>query len=98
MQVWAAIQSEHPKAGTLVKEAQKQLDSLVKFINEKGVVTLPEDERPLVAATPDFLRWWTASMWTPGAFESRPLQARYLITDVDPRVGRARERRIPLLV
>lgn len=85
MQVWAAIQAEHPEAGTLVSEARKQLDSLVEFINEKEIVTLPGDERPVVAATPDFMRWSTASMWTPGPFESRPIQSRYLITDVDPR-------------
>jgi hypothetical protein len=84
MQVWAVIQAEHPKAGTLVAEAQKQLDSLVVFINEKEIVTLPGDERPVVAQTPDFMRWSTASMWTPGAFEARPLKARYLITDVAP--------------
>jgi uncharacterized protein (DUF885 family) len=84
MQVWAVIQAEYPKPGTLVAEAQKQLDSLLDFIDEKKIVTLPGDERPIVAPTPDFFRWSTASMWTPGPFESRPLQARYLITDVDP--------------
>jgi uncharacterized protein (DUF885 family) len=82
---WAEIQADHPKAGTLVEEARKQLDELVRFIDEKKIVTLPSDVRPLVAPTPDFMRWSTASMWTPGALESRPLPARYLITDVDPK-------------
>jgi uncharacterized protein (DUF885 family) len=31
------------------------------------------------------MRWSTASMWTPGPFERRPLPARYLVTDVDPK-------------
>ena len=83
--VWAEIQADHPKAGTLVEEARKQLDELVRFIDEKRIVTLPSDVRPIVAPTPDFMRWSTASMWTPGSFESRPLPARYLITDVDPK-------------
>lgn len=83
--VWADLQKEHPKAGTLVTEAQKQLDTIVKFIQEKNIVTLPTDEQPLVAASPDFLRWSTASMWTPGPFESRKIQSRYLITDVEPK-------------
>ena len=85
MQVWASVQADHPKAGTLVQEAQKQLDALVTFIKAKKIVTLPEGPAPLVAPTPDFMRWSTASMWTPGPFEARPIQARYLITDVDPK-------------
>jgi len=83
--VWAEVQRDHPKAGTLVEEAQKQLDSLVRFIEEKKIVTLPKAEAPVVAPTPDFMRWSSASMWTPGPFESRGLPARYLITDVDPK-------------
>jgi uncharacterized protein (DUF885 family) len=85
MRVWAQVQKEHPKAGTLVDEAQKQLHTLKKFITEKHIVTLPDAAPVMVAATPDFMRWSTASMWTPGAFESRKLPSRYLITDVDPR-------------
>lgn len=85
LSVWADVQRDHPKAGTLVEEAQKQLDALVRFIQEKKIVTLIPAERPVVAPTPDFMRWSTASMWTPGPFERRPLPARYLITDVDPK-------------
>jgi uncharacterized protein (DUF885 family) len=84
MVVWADLQRDHPKAGSLVGEAQKQLDALLRFIEEKGIVTLPKTGAPIVAPTPDFMRWSTASMWTPGSFE-RPLPARYLITDVDPK-------------
>src|SRR5262249_20729692 len=85
LSVWADVQREHPKAGTLVDEAQKQLDGLVRFIHEKRIVTLPEAEPPVVASTPDFMRWSSASMWTPGPFETRSMPARYLITDVDPK-------------
>jgi uncharacterized protein (DUF885 family) len=85
LEVWADVQRDHPKAGTLVQEAQKQLDSLVRFIQEKHIVTLPPAATPVVAPTPDFMRWSTASMWTPGPFERRSLPARYLITDVDPK-------------
>jgi uncharacterized protein (DUF885 family) len=85
MLVWADLQREHPQAGTLVAEAQKQLDTIIAFIQKKQIVTLPSDEKPVVAATPDFMRWATASMWTPGPFEGRKIQAQYLITDVDPK-------------
>jgi uncharacterized protein (DUF885 family) len=83
--VWADVQRDHPKAGALVAEAQKQLDALVRFIQEKRIVTLLKAEPPVVAPTPDFMRWSTASMWTPGPEERRPLPARYFITDVDPK-------------
>ena len=83
--VWGDVQRDHPPAGALVEEAQKQLDALVKFIREKKIVTLPEGPGPVVGPTPEFMRWSTASMWTPGPFEGRSLPARYLITDVDPR-------------
>ena len=82
-QVWADVQRDHPRAGMLVEEARKQLDTLKRFIEEKKIVTLPDAPPPVVAATPDFMRWATASMWTAGPFESRPLTSRYLITDVD---------------
>ena len=85
MSVWSGVQRDHPKAGALVEEAQKQLDALVRFIEEKKIVTLPQTAPPVVGPTPDFMRWSSASMWTPGPFESRRLPARYLITDVDPK-------------
>lgn len=83
--VWASVQADHPRAGALVEEAKKQLSRLARFIQEKNIVTLPDGEAPMVGPTPDFMRWSTASMWTPGPYESRPLPARYLVTDVDPR-------------
>ena len=85
LDVWADVQRDHPKAGSLVAEAQKQLDALVRFIEEKNIVTLPESAPPVVAPTPDFMRWSSASMWTPGPFESSALRSRYFITDVDPK-------------
>ena len=51
------MQRDHPKAGALVEEAQKQVDAIVKFIREKQIVTLPEGPGPVVAPTPDFMRW-----------------------------------------
>ncbi len=82
-EVWKDVQRDHPRAGTLTIEAQKQLDTLKRFIEEKKIVTLPSAPAPVVAATPDFMRWATASMWTAGPFEKTAMPARYLITDVD---------------
>jgi uncharacterized protein DUF885 len=82
--VWAAVQADHPKPGTLVEEARKQLHALITFLEQRRLVTLPPDQAPLVSPTPDFMRWSSASMWTPGPFETHSFRARYLITDVDP--------------
>ncbi|HWP42167.1 MAG TPA: DUF885 domain-containing protein, partial [Blastocatellia bacterium] len=82
--VWAEVRANHPEEGSLVEEAQKQLDTLLRFLQEKELVTLPEGPRPIVAETPDFMRWTTASMWTPGPYEGGPVTARYFITDIDP--------------
>src|SRR5215510_5411622 len=85
MSVWADVHRDHPKPGALVEEAQKQLDRLVRFIEEKKIVKLQPADAPIVGPTPDFMRWSSASMWTAGPFERRALPARYLITDVDPK-------------
>ena len=44
---------------------------------------MPDGEL-FVAPTPQFYRWTSASLWTPGPFEARPLRTYYYLTDVDP--------------
>lgn len=85
MKVWAGVQAGHPKAGSLVDEAGKQLDTLERFLREKKIVTLPSTAHPIVSASPEFMRWATASEWGPGPFAAAMLSARYFITDVDPK-------------
>ena len=51
---------------------------LETFLEKQKLVTLPPGEPVTVAPTPDFFRWSTASMWTPGPFETRPV-ARLLL-------------------
>ena len=46
---------------------------------------MPESGGITVAPTPEFFRWSSASMWTPGPFESKPSRAMYYLTDVDPK-------------
>jgi uncharacterized protein (DUF885 family) len=60
------------------------LQDLVNFIRRNRLVTIPEHEPLRVAPTPEFYRWTFASMWSPGAFESKILPAYYYITTVDP--------------
>ncbi|HXW06089.1 MAG TPA: DUF885 domain-containing protein [Vicinamibacterales bacterium] len=81
---WRKTKALHPEAGQLVAVAREQLGELERFINRQRIITVPEGAAVAVAPTPRFYRWTSASMWTPGPFEARPLRAFYYITDVDP--------------
>lgn len=89
--VWQRLKAEHPEPGDIVTVAQRQVDELREFIERQGLVTLPDAGAVIVAETPRFYRWTFASMWTPGPFEPRPLQAYYYVTDVDSAWPRARQ-------
>jgi uncharacterized protein (DUF885 family) len=82
---WRKAKESHPEPGTLISTARKQLDDLHTFLSRTNVIDMPESGGVQVAATPDFFRWSSASMWTPGPFESRPSRAMYYLTDVDPK-------------
>jgi uncharacterized protein (DUF885 family) len=83
MAAWQKAKERHPEPGGLVKAAQEQLGELQSFLERQKLVSLPAGEPVVVAPTPDFFRWSTASMWTPGPFETRPSRACYYVTDVD---------------
>lgn len=83
MVAWEQAKERHPSPGGLVKAAQEQLAELQAFLEKQKLLTLPPGEPVMVAPTPDFFRWSTASMWTPGPFETRPTRAHYYVTDVD---------------
>ena len=82
-EAWEQAKQRHPEPGRLVATAQGQLAELHAFLEKQKLVTLPPGEPVTVAPTPDFFRWSTASMWTPGPFETRPARACYYVTDVD---------------
>jgi uncharacterized protein (DUF885 family) len=81
---WARAKEDHPAPGELVPVCQQQLSELADFITRNKIITMPDGEPVAVAPTPRFYRWTFASMWTPGPFEPKPMQAFYYITDVDP--------------
>ncbi len=82
--VWERAKAEHPAAGQLVPAAQQQLTELQDFITRERIVSIPDGAPVSVLPTPRFYRWTSASMWTPGPFETRAQRAFYYITDVDP--------------
>jgi len=90
-EVWGQVKAAHPKPGELVGTARAQVAELVAFIERRGIVSLPDCEPLVVAPTPPFYRWTFASLWTPGAFENRPLKTYYYLTDIDPSWPAARQ-------
>jgi len=79
--VWQQIKQDHPCEGQLVPTAEAQLEELVRFIEDRKIVSLNGANAIKVGLTPEFLQWTFASLWPLGAFENRPFAARYLITD-----------------
>jgi uncharacterized protein (DUF885 family) len=82
---WRKAKLQHPGPGTLISTARQQLDELHTFLSRNPVVSMPDSGTIGVATTPEFFRWSSASMWTPGPFESRPSRAMYYLTDADPK-------------
>ena len=83
MTVWRETKAQHPAAGELVHVAQAQLEELAQFLQRHAIVSLPAGEPVVVAPSPEFYRWASASMWTAGPFEARPSRAYYYLTDAD---------------
>jgi len=82
-EAWAKAKAKHPEPGQLIRAAQEQLAELQAFVEKQKLLTLPASEPVVVAPTPDFFRWSSASMWTPGPFETKPTRAYYYLTDVE---------------
>ena len=83
MEAWRRSKARHPAPGHLVQAARDQLADLLQFLERRALITIPEGRTVRVAPTPDFFRWTSASMWTPGPFETRPVPAYYYLTDVE---------------
>jgi uncharacterized protein (DUF885 family) len=84
--VYHDLQKEHPTAANLLPEAKKNLEAIRQFLLDKNIVTMPSTVRVKVEETPQFARATsTASMDTPGPFETVATEAYYYITPVDPK-------------
>jgi uncharacterized protein (DUF885 family) len=90
--VMASLQLDHPPAGKLLQTTQDTLDSIRQFIIDHHIITIPPSDPAHVKETPPFMRSTTsASMDTPGPFETAKLQAFYNMTLPDPRKPRAEQ-------
>jgi uncharacterized protein (DUF885 family) len=84
--VYNEMQKEHPTAQSLIPDARKNLEAIRQFLIDNKIITMPSEVRVKVEETPAFARATsTASMDTPGPFETKATEAYYYITPVDPK-------------
>jgi len=100
---WRAAKEQHPEPGQLVGLAERQVHELAEFLERRAVVSLPESDRVVVAASPASCRSVLSSVRPPGPFESSPGVGHYYVTDADRRWpeerqhGHMRELNVPRL-
>jgi uncharacterized protein (DUF885 family) len=81
VQVLADLGATHPAADKLLQSFRDTFNSLIGFINDKKIVTIPSKVEPVVQETPPFMRaLTTASMDTPGPFEKVATEAFFNVT------------------
>ncbi len=81
LKVFEGISSKHPEPAELIDSVKKCLEDLRRFCVEKPILTVPAEDRAMVAETPPFARALSfASMDTPGPFEKKAKEAYYFVT------------------
>lgn len=84
--VYNDMQKEHPTASDLIPHARKNIEAIRQYIIDHKIVTIPSEVRVKIQETPAYARSTsTASMDSPGPFETKATQAFYYITPVDPK-------------
>ncbi|HXP17641.1 MAG TPA: DUF885 domain-containing protein [Terriglobales bacterium] len=84
-EVLADLRKDHPLPDHLLQSFRDILGGLRQFVEQKKIITLPSPVPPMVVETPPFLRALsTASMDTPGAYETKAKEAMFNVTLPDP--------------
>lgn len=82
--VFEDLKKDHPSADNLIPEAKKNLEAIRQFLVDKKIISIPSEVRVEIEETPQYARSTsTASMDTPGPFETKATQAYYYITPVE---------------
>jgi len=80
-QVLEELGADHPAPDQLLQSFRNTFDGLIQFIQQKQIITIPSDVRPILEETPPFMRAVTfASMDTPGPFEKVAHEAYFNVT------------------
>ena len=83
VEVFAAIQHEHPTPARLIGDAARNLEAIRQFLIDRDIVTVPSKVRAVVQETPPYLRQAFAMMCSPGPLEKNSSQAYYYVTPVE---------------
>jgi len=84
--VLAELQSQHPAPDHLLQAFRDTFGGLQSFIEQKKIITIPPGTPPTLEDTPPFMRATTsASIDTPGAYETRDRKALFNVTTPDPK-------------
>jgi uncharacterized protein (DUF885 family) len=84
-EVLADLQADHPAPDHLLQSFRDTFDSLTTFIQQKHIIEIPSQVRPILEETPPFMRATTfASMDTPGPYEKVATEAYFNVTLPDP--------------
>src|SRR5262249_9347000 len=79
--VFKAIQKDHPTEEKLISDTARNLEMIRQFIVDHKIISLPSPVRAQVTETPQYLRATSfASMDTPGPFETKATEAYYYVT------------------
>ena len=80
-EVMRSLSDDFPSAQNLIPRAEETIEGIVRFLEERQIVTIPSDVRPLIEETPPYLRFGAfAAMDTPGPYEDRAREAFYYVT------------------
>ena len=81
VEVFQAIQKDHPTEQGLIPDTAKDLEMIRQFLIDHKIISLPSPVRAQVTETPQYLRATSfASMDTPGPFETKATEAYYYVT------------------
>jgi uncharacterized protein (DUF885 family) len=84
-QVLDELAANYPPPGQLLATFRGTFSSLIAFINQHQIVSIPSSVQPIVRETPPFMRATTfASMDTPGPYETVAKEAYFSVTLPEP--------------
>ncbi len=80
-EVLGELRKDHPPADQLLQSFRDTLGRLRQFIEQHRIITIPSTVPPIVEETPPFARaLTTASMDTPGAYDTKATEAMFNVT------------------
>ena len=77
---WLSVRRDHPRLGGVVSATQLVVDSLTRFVRDRGIASIPAGERVVVMAAPPFDLGF-ASMHARPPLETPTVKSVFYITD-----------------